>query len=174
MADDRDHNVVAFLRRGADGTRLACVINFAGVPHHDYVLGLPLAGRWDEVLNTDARDYRGFGVGNPGRGGGNRPGGTGPARFGTAATGPVRRGVAASGGLTRPRQRSRGVRCPSTPQRWEMGTYERSPAPMYTCRGRPILVSGSEIISRHCAIQPGNRPSANRTVNILVGKPIAL
>ena len=42
-------------------------------------------------------------------------------------------------------------------------------AHVYTCRGRPILVAGSVIISRHCAIQPGSRPSANRTVNMRVG-----
>ena len=35
-------------------------------PHHDFRLGLPLAGRWDEVLNTDAEGYGGSGVGNLG------------------------------------------------------------------------------------------------------------
>ena len=54
------------------------------------------------------------------------------------------------------------------------GTNGRSVRPTYTCRGRPILVIGSAIISRHCAIQPGSRPSANSTVNIGVGNPIAL
>ena len=50
----------------------------------------------------------------------------------------------------------------------------RSVGPTYTWRGRPIRVAGSSIISRHCAIQPGSRPSANSTVNIRAGKPIAL
>jgi 1,4-alpha-glucan branching enzyme len=40
------------------------VCNFAAVPHDGYVLGLPYAGRWDEVLNTDAAEYLGSGVGN--------------------------------------------------------------------------------------------------------------
>jgi hypothetical protein len=44
---------------------------------------------------------------------------------------------------------------------------------MYSWRGRPIFVVGSLIISRQCAIQPGSRPSANSTVNMRVGKPIA-
>jgi hypothetical protein len=51
-----------------------------------------------------------------------------------------------------------------------MGTYERSAAPVQTWRGRPILVAGSAIISRHWAIQPGSRPSGNKTVNISGGE----
>lgn len=66
-AQDAGHNVVSFLRHGGDGVPdLACVVNFAAVPHHDYRLGLPVAGRWEEVLNTDAESYGGSGVGNLG------------------------------------------------------------------------------------------------------------
>ena len=39
--------------------------------------------------------------------------------------------------------------------------------------GRPIFVFGLSIISFQCAIQPGSRPIAKRTVKIWVGKPIA-
>ena len=57
----------SFVRRGTDGADdLVCVANFAAVPHGDYRLGLPSAGRWDEVLNTDAAAYAGSGVGNLG------------------------------------------------------------------------------------------------------------
>ncbi len=52
--------------------------------------------------------------------------------------------------------------------------YMRSGSPVYSWRGRPILVCGSFIISRHWAIQPGRRPMANSTVNIFSGKPMAL
>jgi 1,4-alpha-glucan branching enzyme len=65
-ANDSGGNVLSFLRIGADGSRLACVANFAGVPHHDYRVGLPTAGRWHEVVNTDAEAYGGSGVGNLG------------------------------------------------------------------------------------------------------------
>ncbi|GDY33842.1 1,4-alpha-glucan branching protein GlgB [Gandjariella thermophila] len=65
-ANDSDGNVLSFLRHGADGSTLACVANFAGVPHHDYRVGLPQPGRWREILNTDAEDYGGSGVGNLG------------------------------------------------------------------------------------------------------------
>jgi 1,4-alpha-glucan branching enzyme len=36
------------------------------MPHSDYRVGLPLAGRWREVLNTDATGYGGSGMGNLG------------------------------------------------------------------------------------------------------------
>jgi len=42
------------------------VINFAGTPHEGYRLALPSGGRWLEVLNTDAEEYGGSGVGNLG------------------------------------------------------------------------------------------------------------
>jgi 1,4-alpha-glucan branching enzyme len=47
-------------------TVLACVVNFSGHPHEKYRIGLPHAGRWREVLNTDADIYGGSGVGNLG------------------------------------------------------------------------------------------------------------
>ena len=59
-------NVAAFLRIGADGEVLACVANLSPVPRYDYRIGLPVAGAWHEVLNTDAAGYGGSGVGNLG------------------------------------------------------------------------------------------------------------
>ncbi len=65
-ANDASNNVFSFLRHGDDGSALACVANFAAIPHEGYRIGLPHAGRWDEVLNTDAEAYGGSGVGNLG------------------------------------------------------------------------------------------------------------
>ncbi len=65
-ANDSSNNVFSFLRKGADGSAVACVANFAAVPHERYRLGLPAAGTWREVLNTDAELYAGSGVGNLG------------------------------------------------------------------------------------------------------------
>ena len=65
--DDADQSVLAFLRRGDPGDApvlVAC--NFTPVPRHDYVLGVPQAGPWREVLNGDAREYGGSGLGNLG------------------------------------------------------------------------------------------------------------
>ena len=66
-ANDADNNVFSFLRWDNQDGALACVANFAGVPHEGYRVGLPYAGHWDEVLNTDAATYTGSGVGNLGR-----------------------------------------------------------------------------------------------------------
>ncbi|MGH3760151.1 1,4-alpha-glucan branching protein GlgB [Actinophytocola sp.] len=66
-ANDSANNVASFLRLDPDtGAVVACVANFAGTPHHDYRVGLPSAGRWRELLNTDATDYGGSGWGNLG------------------------------------------------------------------------------------------------------------
>jgi 1,4-alpha-glucan branching enzyme len=60
-------NVVSFLRYDADGNAIACFFNFAGTPHTDYRVGLPSPGAWEEILNTDAGDFGGSGVGNLGQ-----------------------------------------------------------------------------------------------------------
>ena len=65
-ANDSANNVLSFLRYGADGSVLACVFNFAGAEHSSYRLGLPQAGRWREVINSDATLYNGSGIGNMG------------------------------------------------------------------------------------------------------------
>ncbi|WP_454198010.1 1,4-alpha-glucan branching protein GlgB [Nocardia sp. Marseille-Q1738] len=65
-ANDRANNVLAFLRYGSDGSVVACVYNFSGSMHEAYRVGLPQAGRWLELLNTDAVHYSGSGIGNLG------------------------------------------------------------------------------------------------------------
>jgi 1,4-alpha-glucan branching enzyme len=63
-ANDAYGNVFSFLRFDGSGAALACVANFAAVPHEGYRIGLPHEGRWTEVINTDAEIYFGSGVGN--------------------------------------------------------------------------------------------------------------
>jgi 1,4-alpha-glucan branching enzyme len=65
-ANDAAGNVFSFLRWGSDGSVLACIANCSALPHEGYRLGLPRAGRWTEIVNTDATDYGGSGVGNLG------------------------------------------------------------------------------------------------------------
>jgi 1,4-alpha-glucan branching enzyme len=43
-----------------------CICNFSPVPRHEYRIGLPVAGHWAEVLNTDSELYGGSNVGNLG------------------------------------------------------------------------------------------------------------
>jgi 1,4-alpha-glucan branching enzyme len=63
-ANDSVGNTFSFVRSGPDDSLLACIANFSGGPHDNYRLGLPRAGEWSEVLNTDAQAYAGSGVGN--------------------------------------------------------------------------------------------------------------
>jgi 1,4-alpha-glucan branching enzyme len=63
--NDAAWNVLAFARFSADGSRtLVAVGNFSPVPREGYRVGLPRAGRWLEVLNTDAARYGGSNVSN--------------------------------------------------------------------------------------------------------------
>jgi len=63
---DADRNVLSFIRWDADGNPVVCAINFSGAPHVGYTLGVPTAGAWTEVLNTDHTTYGGSGVLNDG------------------------------------------------------------------------------------------------------------
>jgi 1,4-alpha-glucan branching enzyme len=65
-ANDGNRNTLAYIRKSPDGQMLVAVINFAGTPHEGYRLALPKGGRWLEVLNTDAPEFGGSGVGNLG------------------------------------------------------------------------------------------------------------
>lgn len=57
-------NVVAFARTDWHGNTVAVLCNFSGVPVHDFELEMPEAGVWTEILNSDAVEYGGSGVGN--------------------------------------------------------------------------------------------------------------
>jgi 1,4-alpha-glucan branching enzyme len=61
---DAEHNVVSFLRWDNDGNAIAVIMNFSGAPVGPYRVGLPFAGTWDELINTDATEFGGSGVGN--------------------------------------------------------------------------------------------------------------
>lgn len=61
-----EHNVVSFLRWSADGTPIAVLMNFSGNPVGPYKVGLPFAGVWEELINTDGQEFGGSGVGNYG------------------------------------------------------------------------------------------------------------
>ncbi|MGH9300851.1 MAG: 1,4-alpha-glucan branching protein GlgB [Acidimicrobiales bacterium] len=67
-ASDTGSNVLSFLRIDPEGEApLACVANLSPVVRYNYRIGLPQSGSWIEVLNTDAVEFGGSGVGNQGR-----------------------------------------------------------------------------------------------------------
>ncbi len=67
VVDDAPLSVYAWVRMGtASDLPIVMITNFTTVPRKDYRIGLPRAGIWREVMNTDATLYGGSGVGNMG------------------------------------------------------------------------------------------------------------
>jgi 1,4-alpha-glucan branching enzyme len=66
-ANDADNNVVSFYRTNRDASHhLVCVCNLSPVVRSNFRLGLPRAGGYREVINTDSHAYGGSNVGNLG------------------------------------------------------------------------------------------------------------
>jgi 1,4-alpha-glucan branching enzyme len=65
-ANDADNNVVSFYRTGSGDTRLICACNLSPVVRSEFRLGFPKAGRFREIINTDAQRYGGSNAGNQG------------------------------------------------------------------------------------------------------------
>ena len=64
---DWEGSTISFIRKGKNGTAPILVIcNFTPVPRHNYRVGVPEAGLWKELLNSDAPEYGGSGLGNLG------------------------------------------------------------------------------------------------------------
>ena len=69
---DADQSVYAWLRRdpaadeGDHARPVLVVVNATPTPRPNYRLGVPVAGRWEELLNTDSESYDGSGMGNYG------------------------------------------------------------------------------------------------------------
>ncbi len=66
-ANDSDTSVLTYLRWDeARSTPVLVACNFTPVPRQAYRIGVPRAGFWRELLNTDAAIYGGSGLGNLG------------------------------------------------------------------------------------------------------------
>jgi len=66
IGDDATNSVYAWLRWSKDGKPLLVVANFTPVPREGYRIGVPFAGTWEEVINSDADLYAGSNYGNGG------------------------------------------------------------------------------------------------------------
>ncbi len=65
--DNVQQSVAVVLRKGRDPQdRVLVAVNFTPVPRANYRIGVPAEGVWNEVLNTDWKDYGGSGHGNLG------------------------------------------------------------------------------------------------------------
>ncbi len=65
-ANDADQSCFSFLRlpvgSEAGGRPVACLANLTPIPRYGYRVGLPLGGRWEVLLNTDATCFAGSGT----------------------------------------------------------------------------------------------------------------
>ncbi len=65
--ENAEESVLAFMRKGEkESEQMVIVLNFTPTPRFNYEIGVPQSGRWKEVLNSDAKDYDGSGIGNMG------------------------------------------------------------------------------------------------------------
>jgi 1,4-alpha-glucan branching enzyme len=60
---DNQQSVVSFLRKAGD-EHVVVVLNFTPVPRYGYRVGVPAAGRYREILNSDSSYYGGSNLGN--------------------------------------------------------------------------------------------------------------
>ncbi len=57
--DDATRNTLSWVRHDEAGNHIACITNFSPEPITDMSIGLPVAGGWEEILNTDSSVYDG-------------------------------------------------------------------------------------------------------------------
>jgi 1,4-alpha-glucan branching enzyme len=63
-ADNAPENIVSFIRRApSTGREMICVANFSPLVRENHRLGLPRAGKYKQILNTDSEDFCGGGFG---------------------------------------------------------------------------------------------------------------
>ncbi len=65
--NDSSASAVSLLRKGKSPKETILIVcNFTPVPRQNYIVGVPSPGYWRELLNSDAKDYAGSGLGNAG------------------------------------------------------------------------------------------------------------
>ncbi len=64
-ANDSANSILSFMRYGNNRSRpVLVVVNFTPIPRHNYRIGVPDDAVWYEILNSDAKQYGGSGMGN--------------------------------------------------------------------------------------------------------------
>jgi len=64
--NDAERSVLSFIRRDKHGGPVIVALNLTPVHRDNYRLGVPLAGHYREVMNTDSEIYGGSNIGNAG------------------------------------------------------------------------------------------------------------
>jgi 1,4-alpha-glucan branching enzyme len=63
---DAEQSVLVWSRRARDGSSVVVLANFTPVPRNNYRIGVPQAGAWREIFNSDSSHYGGGNLGNGG------------------------------------------------------------------------------------------------------------
>jgi 1,4-alpha-glucan branching enzyme len=63
---DSENSVVSFMRKSQEGDVVVFIINATPMVRYNYRLGVPHAGFYREIINTDAETYGGSNIGNYG------------------------------------------------------------------------------------------------------------
>ena len=61
---DSDQSIISYIRRGLDNSFVIIVLNFTPVLRNEYRIGVPVAGHYNELFNSDAACYGGSNQGN--------------------------------------------------------------------------------------------------------------
>jgi 1,4-alpha-glucan branching enzyme len=61
---DAAHSILSFMRKGANGEIIIVILNLTPMVREGYRIGLPLAGNYREIFNSDSEYYGGSNVGN--------------------------------------------------------------------------------------------------------------
>ena len=64
---DSEQSMLSFVRKSANDSDIILIVcNFTPVPRYNYRVGVPIGGRWTEILNSDSGAYGGTDFGNLG------------------------------------------------------------------------------------------------------------
>lgn len=61
IAEDGDHNSLAYVRRGKSGEEILVIINFSGESHENYTVGIGRQAEYELVFSSDEKKYGGSG-----------------------------------------------------------------------------------------------------------------
>jgi 1,4-alpha-glucan branching enzyme len=65
--NDSENSIISLIRKGINPNDTVLVVcNFTPLPRFNYRIGVPADGFWRELLNSDAQEYGGSGLGNLG------------------------------------------------------------------------------------------------------------
>ena len=65
-ADNRGQSILSYRRKDAQGKEVIVLLNFQPLERRNFLLAVPYAGRYEEIFNSDAAEYGGTGLCNPG------------------------------------------------------------------------------------------------------------